>query len=43
MNTFILQILNLDFHTLPQLNKSIMNMPLIILGDLWILGISALI
>jgi hypothetical protein len=43
MNTFILEIRNLDYHTLRLLNKSIMNLSLITLGDLETLGISALI
>jgi hypothetical protein len=43
MNTFILKILSLDYHILLQLNKSIMSMSLIILGDLETLGIGALI
>jgi hypothetical protein len=43
MNTFILAILSLDYHILLPLNKSIMSMPSITLGDLEILGIGALI
>jgi hypothetical protein len=43
MNTFILMIPSLDYHILPPLNKSIMSLPLITLGDLKMLGIDALI
>jgi hypothetical protein len=43
MNTFILAIPSLDYHILPPLNKSIMSLPPITLGDLEILGIGALI
>jgi hypothetical protein len=43
MNTFILAILSLDCHILLPLNKSIMSLLLIALGDLGILEISALI
>jgi hypothetical protein len=43
MNTFILAILSLDCRILPPLNNSIMNLPLITLGGLEILRISALI
>jgi hypothetical protein len=43
MNTFILAILSLDCHISLPLNKSIMSMPLIILGDLEIVEIGALI
>jgi hypothetical protein len=42
MNTFILEILSLHYLILPLLNKSIMSMPLIILGGLGTLEISAL-
>jgi hypothetical protein len=42
MNTFILVTLSLDYHILLPSNKSIMNLPLSILGDLVILGINAL-
>jgi hypothetical protein len=43
MNTFILVILSLDYHILPPLNKGIMRLLLIILGDLEIVEINALI
>jgi hypothetical protein len=43
MNTFILEIVSLGCHILPQSSKNIMNMLLIILGDLGILEIGALI
>jgi hypothetical protein len=43
MNTFILMIPSLDYHISPPLNKSIMSMSPITLGDLEILGISVLI
>jgi hypothetical protein len=43
MNTFTVETLSLGCHILPQLNKSIMNMSPIILGDLGILEISILI
>jgi hypothetical protein len=43
MNTFILAIPSLDYHILLPLNKSIMSLPPITLGDLEILGIGALI
>jgi hypothetical protein len=43
MNTFILAIPSLYCHISPPLNKSIMSLPPIILGDLDILGISDLI
>jgi hypothetical protein len=43
INTFILMILSLDYHILLSSNKSIMSLPPIILGDLWIIEISALI
>jgi hypothetical protein len=43
MNTFILVIPSLDCHILPPLNKSIMSMSPITLGDLEILGVDALI
>jgi hypothetical protein len=43
MGTFILEISSLDCHILLQLNKNIMSMSLITLGDLGILEIDALI
>jgi hypothetical protein len=43
INTFILTISSLDYHILPPLNKSIMSLLPITLGDLEILGIGALI
>jgi hypothetical protein len=43
MNTFILVISSLDYHILLPLNKSIMSIPLIILGGLEILEINILI
>jgi hypothetical protein len=43
INTFILMIPSLDYHILPPLNKSIMSLSPITLGDLEILGIGALI
>jgi hypothetical protein len=43
MNTFILAIPSLDYHILSPLNKSIMSLPPIKLGDLDVLGIGALI
>jgi hypothetical protein len=43
MNTFILVIPSFDCHILPPLDKNIMSLPLITLGDLEIQGISALI
>jgi hypothetical protein len=43
MNTFILEISSLDYHFLLPLNKSIMSLPLITLGDLEIIGIGVLI
>jgi hypothetical protein len=43
MNTFTLTIPSLDCHLLPPLNKSIMSLPPITLGDLEILGIGVLI
>jgi hypothetical protein len=42
MNTFILVVLSLDYRILPPLNKGIMSLLLIILGDLEILEINAL-
>jgi hypothetical protein len=43
MNTFILEILSLDYHILLLLNKSIMSLSPITLGGLEILEIGALI
>jgi hypothetical protein len=42
MNTFTLVILSLDYHILLSLNKSIMSLPSIILGDLKILEIGVM-
>jgi hypothetical protein len=43
MNTFILAISNLDYHISLSLNKNIMSLLLITIGDLEIIGINALI
>jgi hypothetical protein len=43
MNTFTLMIPRLDCLILPPLSKSIISLPPITLGDLWILGIDVLI